>query len=371
MVVKDGDVAAIAALLAAALGDPALLLVFATCQAPTRDLARALAGRFAHTTIVGCTSVGEIGPHGAEEGSIAVFALYAPWVEAGVGLARDLRGHTLAESRAAVTAAAAALGRAPADLDPRRHVAITLFDGRSSLAEGFCLATASTAPKIHFVGGAASDQIGGPPRTRIFVGEEVVEGGGVVIVLDTDLPFRPVAWEHLEPTRLKAVVTAADPDQRLVFELDGQPAFTRYCELVAEQGGAITDVASAAPYPLARFIEGKAYIRSVFEFAGSALRMASAAETGHILRLMRAGDLVGHTRRELERAETTLAGMSALVAFSCVARHQEAGRFGLVGGLDEVYSRYPVIGFHTFGEQVGATLVNHTLTGLALGVSGG
>jgi hypothetical protein len=30
-----------------------------------------------------------------------------------------------------------------------------------------------------------------------------------------------------------------------------------------------------------------------------------------------------------------------------------------------------VIGFHTFGEQVGATLVNHSLTGLVLGHAGG
>src|SRR5688572_11015996 len=165
VVVKGGDVDAVAAELATALGAPALLLVFATHQAPTRALARSLAGRFPSTKIVGCTSVGELGPHGAEKGTIAALGLYAPWVKAGVGLARDLRGHTLTESRDAVTAAAAALGRAPADLDPRHHVALTLFDGRSILAEGFCLATAATAPKIQFAGGAASDLIGGPPLT--------------------------------------------------------------------------------------------------------------------------------------------------------------------------------------------------------------
>jgi hypothetical protein len=95
--------------------------------------------------------------------------------------------------------------------------------------------------------------------------------------------------------------------------------------------------------------------------------MASAVETGQILRLMRTGDLVGSTARELERADQLVGGMCAVVAFSCMARQFEAERFGLVDRLAALYQRFPVVGFHTFGEQLNATLVNHTLTGLALG----
>jgi hypothetical protein len=371
-VVRGADVGDAAGRLAGELGAPALLLVFASYQVPIRELAHALAGRFPSTQVVGCTSSGEIGGEpGVSEGSIAALAFYAPAVKAGVGIARELRGQSLTASRDAVTTAAAALGRAPRELDPRRHVAITLFDGRSSLAEGFCLATAATAPQIQFVGGACSDLIGGAPRTRTFVGEQVIESGGVVAILETDTPFHVIAWEHLAPTPVKVVVTAADPDQRLLTELDGQPALDRYRELVAGQGGTITDTESAAVFPFARYVEGKAYVRSVYEIEGRALRMASAVETGQILRLMRTGDLVGSTARELERADSLVHGMCALVAFSCVARHFESTRSGLVDGLAALYRRFPVVGFHTFGEQLGATLVNHTLTGLALGTRAG
>jgi len=347
------------------------VVVFASWQVPTAALASALAARFPRSRVMGCTSSNEIGPDGVAEGTIAALALYAPAVNAGLGVARALRGQSLAASRDAVTAAAAALGRTPTELDPRRHVAVTLFDGRSNLAEGFCLATAATAPQIQFVGGAASDLIGGEPRTRTFCGEEVIEGGGVVAVLETDLPFTVVAWEHLEPTPVRVVVTRADPAQRLLHELDGQPAIARYRELVAGLGGTITDTESTAVFPFARYVEGKAYVRSVYELDDHALRMASAVETGQVLRLMRTGDLIGSTARELMRADELVHGMKALLAFSCIARHHEAGRFGHGEGLAAVYKRFPVIGFSSFGEQLGATLVNHTLTGLALGAAGG
>lgn len=367
-VVRGADAAAAAHRLADELGDPAMLLVFASYQVPTAELARALAARFPRTQVVGCTSSGEIGPDGVVEGSVAALAFYAPAVKAGVGIARELRGQSLTASRDAVTAAAAAIGRTPTALDPRRHVAITLFDGRSSLAEGFCLATAASAPQIQFVGGACSDLIGGEPRTRTFAGEQVIEGGAVVALLETDVPFQVIAWEHMVPTPVKVVVTAADPDQRLLMELDGKPALDRYRELVAELGGTpITDTESASVFPFARYVEGKPYVRSVYNIEGQALRMASAVETGQILRLMRTGDLVGSTERELERADQLVGGMCAVVAFSCMARQFEAERFGLVDGLAALYQRFPVVGFHTFGEQLGATLVNHTLTGLALG----
>jgi hypothetical protein len=370
-VVRGVDERDAARRLAEELGEPAMLLVFASYQVPTRALATALAGRFPRTKVVGCTSSGEIGGDGGvSEGSIAALAFYAPAVKAGVGIARELRGQSLTASRDAVTDAAVALRRTPRELDPHRHVAITLFDGRSSLAEGFCLATAATAPQIQFVGGACSDLIGGEPRTRTFVGEQVIESGGVVAILETDAPFHVIAWEHLVPTPVKVVVTGADPDQRLLTELDGRPALERYRELVEGQGGTITDTQSAAVFPFARYVEGKAYVRSVYDLEGPALRMASAVETGQILRLMRTGDLVGSTARELERADSLVNGMCALVAFSCVARHFEAARFGHVDGLAALYRRFPVVGFHTFGEQLGATLVNHTLTGLALGTPG-
>jgi hypothetical protein len=58
-----------------------------------------------------------------------------------------------------------------------------------------------------------------------------------------------------------------------------------------------------------------------------------------------------------------------VITFSCLGRHLEAQSRGAIGALDDVYASLPVVGFHSFGEQAGPLLVNHTLAALALGAS--
>jgi hypothetical protein len=85
---------------------------------------------------------------------------------------------------------------------------------------------------------------------------------------------------------------------------------------------------------------------------------------------MRPGDLIGTTRRDLALAAQRVGGeMAALLAFSCAGRHWEAASRNLETELADAYARHPTIGFQTAGEQSGMLLVNHTLTGLAIGAA--
>ena len=59
--------------------------------------------------------------------------------------------------------------------------------------------------------------------------------------------------------------------------------------------------------------------------------------------------------------------MAALLAVSCVSRHWEAAARGIERDLAEVYAAHRTIGYQSSGEQSGMLLVNHTLTGLAIG----
>ncbi|HEY0192403.1 MAG TPA: FIST C-terminal domain-containing protein, partial [Kofleriaceae bacterium] len=118
----------------------------------------------------------------------------------------------------------------------------------------------------------------------------------------------------------------------------------------------------------ARYIDGIPYVRSIYRIAGERLILASAVEPGHVLRLMRPGDLVRTTQRDLATAAERVGGtMAAFLAFSCMARHTEVvGRAG-ARELAATYAGYPMVGFQTLSEQSGMLLVNHTLTGLAIG----
>ena len=167
-------------------------------------------------------------------------------------------------------------------------------------------------------------------------------------------------------TNVRTVVTAATG--RTIDDLDGRPAATRLRELVAQLGGTL-DETKPSEYSFARFVDGVPYLRSMTHIEGTRIHVACGVANGHVLRLMRPGDLIGKTQQDLANVRDRIGGeMSALLAFSCIGRHWEAASRGLEEPLAAAYTTYPTIGFQSYGEQTGMLLVNHTLTGLAIGM---
>src|SRR6185369_3649110 len=146
-----------------------------------------------------CSASGVIGslPPEAEPGVVGL-GLYGDWVRAGIGIATDLSDAALTHSHEAVHRAAAALGTSADALEPGRHVAITMVDGRYDREEAFCIGTAAAAPRIRFVGGCTSTDHDDrapartAPQTSVWVDGEVLTDAGVVVVLESDHPFHAV-----------------------------------------------------------------------------------------------------------------------------------------------------------------------------------
>lgn len=340
-----------------------LAVVFADWRIDPARLARELARGLAPAPTVGCTTLGVIG--GAPDTTASALGLYGDWVRVGVGVAPELPKSALAHSRDAIHQAATALGTTAQALDPARHVALTLVDGSCGHEEAFCIGSAAAAPQIRVVGGSAATEHGTARRAMVWANGEALADAGVVVVLDSARPFEAVTSSHLVATDVRTVVTAAAG--RTIHELDGRPASDRLHELVAQLGERL-DPSRPSEYSFARFVDGVAYVRSMTRLDGSAVHLASAVESGHVLRVMRPGDLIGQTRRDLAAAAARVGGkIASLLAFSCIGRHWEAAARGVERELAEVYAEYPTAGFQSFGEQTGMLLVNHTLTGLALG----
>jgi hypothetical protein len=108
-------------------------------------------------------------------------------------------------------------------------------------------------------------------------------------------------------------------------------------------------------------------VRSMTHLDGTRIHLAAAVETGHVLRLVKPGDLIGQTQRDLAATAERVGKVEALIAFSCIGRHWDAAARGLEHELAAAYNAYPTTGFQSYGEQTGMWLVNHTLTGLAIG----
>ena len=329
---------------------------------------------FAHTTqrglspalAVGGTTTGVIGNAVPRDGLSAVgLGLYGDWVHVGAGVAADLPKSALTRSRDAVHRAAVSMGRSASGLDPARHVAVTLIEGRCGQEEAFCIGSAAAAPQIRFVGGCSATEIESTRKPYIWLQGEVMTDAGIVILLESELPFHAVNSAHLLPTDVKTVVTAASG--RVIEELDGRPATSRLRELTAALGNELT-TARTSSHSFARYIDGVPYVRSIMQLDGERVLLASAVEPGHVLRLMQPGDLIGTTTRDLALAAERVGGsIQALLAFSCLGRHWEASAKNVERELAGAYAQYGAVGYQSLGEQSGMLLVNHTLTGLAIG----
>ena len=347
------------------LGGPGLRVVFVFCDRRLDPAVLAGVQRELTAPVVGCAAPGVIGSRwpGAEP-AIVGLGLYGDWLRVGVSVASELSRSALTSSHDAVQRAAVALGTTADALEPGRHVAITLIDGRYDREEAFCIGAAAAAPRIRFVGGCAStDHDDGEP-TWVFAAGEPATDAGVVVLLDSDQPFHAVTSAHLVPTELKTVVTAVSG--RAIEQLDGRPAAPRLRQLIASIGGRLDEPRPS--HAFARYLDGVPYVRSLFAVAGDHLILTCAVEPGHILRVMQPGDLIGTTRRDLATAATRVGGsVAAFLAFSNLARHAEAVARGTDRELAAIYATCPAVGFHSLSEQSGMLLVNHTLTGLAIG----
>lgn len=368
-VVATGDEApAVAARIVDELAGPDLRIafVYADWRLDPQVFAAAVA-RGLEAPVVGGQTIGVIGPGSDVDARGAVgLGLYGDWVRVGIGVAQDLERSALTGARDAVCVAADALGTPPTQLDAARHVGITILDGTCGQEEAFCIGSAAVAPQVRMVGGCAATEVASSRRSYIWVNGEPMYDAGAVILVQSELPFVPLSAAHLLPTDAKTVVTAATG--RDIQELDGAPAGSRVRELLAELGEPLHEEQPALSF--ARYIDGMPYVRSVTRIEGEVVHLASAVEPGHVLRIMQPGDLIGTTKHELALARARVGGeIGALLAFSCIGRHWEARARGIERELAEVYAAYRAVGFQSYGEQSGMLLVNHTLTGLAIGAA--
>ena len=360
------DPAKLASALVEQLASPELRVAFVFADRRLDPAAFAGMERALSAPVVGATTVGVLGA-GAPAGDVPAavgLGLYGGWLRAGIGIAPELSQAALSRSHEAVVRAAAALGTTPDALDPGRHVAITLLDGECSAQEAFCIGSAACAPKIRFLGGGASSALDHDPPARVWARGEVLSDAGVVVVLDSELPFHAVSSCHLVPTELKTVVTSATG--RVIDELDGWPAAARLRQLIGRLDDQLEE--PRPTHAFARYIDGAPYVRSLHHVSDGRLVLTSTVETGHVLRVMRPGNLIETTKQALGAAAERVGGtMAAFLAFSCVGRHSEAVIRGRAHELASVYAAYPTVGAQTLCEQSSLLLVNHTLTGLAIG----
>lgn len=365
--IRIADVSALApdpaAQLAAELGQGpfALIVIFAAPDTPLAALEAGLERHFgADAPIIGCTTGGEI-HEGYRQGRVLVFGLLASDFEA-----RTLPIETLSDLRR--DDIRHALGDAQSDLaraqpDWPHMSALLLVDGLSFCEDTLTAILASGLGTIPLVGGSAGDG-GRFKATYVLYNGRFRPSFGVVALIRSRGAVRAFTSAQRVPSQKRMVVTRADPENRLVIEINAAPAAQEYCRLIGQSLTGLS-VATFAAHPMVLRVGGGYHIRSVREILpDGSLRLYSSLGEGYVLSLAVATDLV-------EQLETCLGALCeeaqpvGILAFDCILRRMEAEATGLGPKISSVLARYGVCGFSSYGEQVNAMHVNQAMTGIA------
>lgn len=346
---KPADLAAQCAALAAT--KPDLLIVFGSVEHfSTPNFADILRAAFPGTTLVGCTTAGEITAEGVDDGACTLTAIKlenTPLIQASTPLAGMDDSFAAGER----------LGRQLAT--PGLKALLVFGPGvqinGSALVDGI---TSIIGNKIPITGGLAGD--GGAFKQTFTLGSDGVRDNSIVAIglCGDALRFGHGSfggWEPFGPAR--KVTRCAN---NILFELDGEPALEVYKRYLGDHAKGLP--ASGLLFPFAMLGEDHSAIGLIRTILGvdettGSLTLAGEIDPNGYLKLMHASTdkLVNGAEAAAEAAIAMFSnpGESVAILVSCVGRKLVMGNRvdEEVEAVGDVFGSKAVLtGFYSYGE---------------------
>ncbi|MBS3647509.1 FIST C-terminal domain-containing protein [Pseudaminobacter sp. 19-2017] len=343
-----------------------VLFFFSQALISAADLAAAVTRHSPRLHHAGCSTAGEITPFGIEEGqTLAILFPSRSFTVAG----RMIRGLSIT-GMDAIAADVGVLRRTLAARTGRSSetetFAICLIDGMSFAEETVTSAIHWGLDDIPLVGGSAGDDLKFETTTLFYDGI-VDNDAAVVLLVSTDVPFQVFKTENFVATDEKLVVTASDPDRRIVREFNAVSAAEEFAFAIGVVPDALTPL-SFASHPVVVRVGGEYYCRSIQKLnADRSLSFFCAIDDGVVLSIAQPTELVETTRSAFEDIGRRIGRVDVILGFDCVLRRLDARNRQVLRDLSELYRANNLIGFGTYGEQYRTMHLNQTLTGIAFG----
>lgn len=347
-------------------GDYQHVIVFFSRNYNARELADAFASQFAGVPVSACSTAGGIGPSGMIEKGLVAVAFPRDGFRIHTGLIEDVGSFGVERASAIVRRLKTQLSERAGQKLRDRVFGLMLVDGLSEAEEPLVAAVHWAFDDMQLIGGSSGDGLMFEKTALIHEGR-VLNRAAILMMIESDFPFRIFKTDNFEATPVKFVVTAANAEHRVVHELNAEVAAREYASAI---GLMLDDLSplSFASYPLVVKVGGDYYCRSIRNVnADGSLSFYCAIDEGLVFTLARLKDMLRSTQQKLEEVDMSLDGIDIALGFECVLRRLDAENRQVMRQMEDLYKRYSVVGFHTYGEQLNAMHLNQTLTGIAFG----
>lgn len=350
--------------LRADLGDAplAFLALFVTPRADFETCVRRASELFPGTEIVACTTAGEISSKGYVEGEIVAVALPRALFSVKTMLIADLDALDADQITMDLIRARAELTRQAGTM--AHDFAFLTIDGLSLKEDQLMSALAPGLGSMQLFGGSAGDGLDFH-KARVALDGVSYNNAAVLTLVRTHCPVRVFSLDHFTPTDRRMVVTRADTKNRLVQEINAEPAAREYARVLGKDPDQL-DTFTFASHPVVVRFGGRHHVRAIQRVNRNGdLVFFSAIDEGLVLSLAEPEDMVTHLEREL--GGIAAAGrLDGILACDCILRRVEAEKDQASAAISRILRDNRVIGFATYGEQADAMHVNQTMTGVAI-----
>jgi hypothetical protein len=344
----------------------AFVLFFCSRQYDLDVLGLELRRLFGDVPVLGCTSAGEIGPGGYQEGNLVGASFAVSDFAVSVGCIDNLQDFRPSECQELGFQLLQRLSEQVSPVSGRNCFALTLIDGMSRREEPVARALQNVLGNIQMAGGSAG---GGLSFNDTLVNcDGCFRTGRVAVALvATTLPFTVFKTQHFVPGDRRMVITEADSSRREVIEIDGLPAAQEYARMLGIHPRDLTPKCFAAS-PVVVVIAGDYYVRSIQKAdPDGRLTLFCAIERGVVLRNARSMDIVENLKTAFERVRAQIGPPQLTIAFDCFLRRFEVHQNRLEDRVGELLRANQAIGLNTYGEQFRGVHVNQTFTSIAIG----
>lgn len=342
------------------------IIAFFSIEHDANKLIDALTEAFPGVPVSGCSTAGEIGPAGMMQGGVLLIAFPHEGFRVHGELITDIDRFGVERATEAARRLKSQVSTQAERLLKGNVFAMMLVDGLSNVEETIVAAIHWALDDIQLIGGSAGDGLAFR-ETTVIHGGRAAHKAAVLLMVESAYPFRVFKTQNFEPTSIKLVVTSADTENRIVHELNAEPAAREYAAAI----GLLPDDLgpfSFASYPLVVKVGGDYYCRSIRNMnPDGSLSFFCAIDEGLVFTVARPQDMLRSTANALAELDAKLGGIDLVMGFDCMLRRLDAETRQIRHQMDELYRKYSVAGFHTYGEQFNAMHLNQTLTGIAFG----
>ena len=351
------------------IGDDPLagLLIFCSHRYDREALARAINLNSEGLPVIGCTSSGELTEAGYDQDSLTCIGFPRSAFHFVSHCFDDVENFDPVSAREAIRALAAIADRDSHQLGEKiNHVALFLVDGLSHREELLTMTIQDALGDIPLIGGSSGDGLAFR-ETAIFNGGRFHQRAAVVAILSSARPMHVFKSQHYQPGASKMVVTGAISQDRIVTEINAEPAAAEYLRLAGHAGEALGVEFYAAHPPMVR-AGGEYHVRSIQSAnPDGSLSFYCAIDEGIVLTIGEPLDRIACMEKLFAKIRDQIGSVDRILAFDCVLNRIDAEQRQISRDVSKLYSEHRVVGFNTYGEQYHALHVNQTFSGLAIG----